>query len=92
MPFGLTNAPATFQALTHEVFQFALRKFVLVFFNNILVYNTNWPTHLQHLETVLSTLQHHQLYAKLSKCSFGLEQIENLGHIVSVKGVEMDKF
>ncbi|XP_057425934.1 uncharacterized protein LOC130719329 [Lotus japonicus] len=71
MPFGLTNAPATFQCLLNKVFQFALRKFVLVFFDDILIYSDSWLDHLKHLELVLQTLKHHQLYARLSKCSFG---------------------
>lgn len=71
MPFGLTNAPATFQALMNEVFQPFLCKFVLVFFDDILVYSIDCQQHLQHLEQVLSCLRQHHLYAKLSKCSFG---------------------
>ncbi|MCI13843.1 hypothetical protein A2U01_0034965, partial [Trifolium medium] len=76
MPFGLTNAPATFQCLMNKIFQSALRKFVLVFFDDILVYSTSWREHLIHLESVLQTLQHHQLYARLSKCSFGANEVD----------------
>ena len=53
IPFRLTNAPATFQALMNQIFSKTLRKFILVFFNDILVYSRSWCHHLQHLETVL---------------------------------------
>ncbi|MCH81226.1 retrotransposon protein [Trifolium medium] len=90
MPFGLTNAPATFQSLMNRIFQNALRKFVLVFFYDILVYSPSWKCHLQHLEWVLQVLNHHELFAKLSKCSFGQKEVEYLGHLVSGSGVSMD--
>lgn len=91
MPFGLSNAPASFQCLTNEVFQFALRKFVLVFFDDILIYSPTWMSHLDHLERVLHTLQQHVLFVKLSKCSFGMLEVDYLGHNVSGNGVSMDK-
>ncbi|WVZ04461.1 hypothetical protein V8G54_025267 [Vigna mungo] len=89
MPFGLTNASTTFQNLMNYIFQGLLRKSVLVFFDDILVYSASWSTHLHHLQQVLQILEDHKLYAKMSKCSFGLEQIDYLGHIVSSRGVQM---
>lgn len=72
IPFGLTNAPATFQCVMNLVFAPFLRKFVIVFLDDILVYSPSWADHLQHLRLVLETLRQSQFFAKLTKCSFGL--------------------
>jgi len=49
MPFGLCNAPSTFQAIMNSIFRPHLRKFILVFFDDILVYNNTWDKHLEHV-------------------------------------------
>lgn len=90
MPFGLSNALATFQALMNGIFQFAMCRFVLIFFDDTLVYSVDWDSHIKHLEIVLIILTENKLYAKLSKCNFGMTQIEYLGHLVLVEGVQMD--
>ncbi|CAM8908644.1 unnamed protein product [Rhodiola kirilowii] len=90
MPFGLTNAPCTFQGLMNHVFQSIARKFLLVFFDDILVYSSNWEDHLQHLELVFSILRQQQLYLKPSKCTFGATVIDYLGHFISAEGVRTD--
>jgi hypothetical protein len=62
----------------------------LVFFDDILIYNKTWKEHLKQLEQVLSLLEKNQFYAKLSKCSFGKEEVEYLGHVISQEGVKVD--
>lgn len=44
--------------------------------------------HANHLRRVLQILQQHQLFAKLSKCKFRMEEIDNLGYIITEKGVK----
>ena len=90
MPFGLTNALATFQSLMNSIFAPVLRKFALVFFDDILIYSSDWLSHLQHLQHVLFILRQHTLFAKFSKCAFGQTHIEYLGYIVSQERVRMD--
>jgi hypothetical protein len=70
VPFGFSNAPVVFMCLMNGVFRNYLDKFVIVFLDDILVYSKTEEEHEQHLRMVLQVLKEHQLYAKLSKCSF----------------------
>ncbi|XP_026459648.1 uncharacterized protein LOC113360349 [Papaver somniferum] len=90
MPFGLTNAPSTFEALMNDIFKDHLRKFIFVFFDDILVYSHSLDDHLLHLQTTLELLRSHQLKTNLSKCSFGQSEIEYLGYIITGSGVMAD--
>ncbi|KAK8947224.1 hypothetical protein KSP39_PZI006735 [Platanthera zijinensis] len=90
MPFGLSNAPSTFQAVMNETFRPLLRRSVLIFFDDILIYSRSWEEHVEHVAQVLTILRQHQFYAKLSKCSFGQSEVEYLGHLVSAQGVRAD--
>lgn len=90
MPFGLTNAPATFQSLMNNVFRPFLRKFVLVFFDDILIYSQSKDQHLEHVQCVFSILKENQLYVNREKCNFGQEAVTYLGHVISSSGVVVD--
>ncbi|KAL4020709.1 hypothetical protein IC575_019490 [Cucumis melo] len=90
MPFRLINVPTTFQSLMNSIFRSYLRKFVLFFFNDILVYNRGMKAHVYHLELVLEVLHEHQLYINKKNFNFAYHKVEYLGHIVSGNGVEVD--
>ncbi|MCO5585991.1 hypothetical protein L7F22_039928 [Adiantum nelumboides] len=90
MSFGLTNAPASFNRLMQDIFRPYLDDFVLVFFDDILIYSKDEADHEGHVRKVLEILRQHQLYAKESKCTFCSPQVSYLGFIISADGISVD--
>ena len=90
MPFRLTNAPTAFMDLLYMVFQPYLDQFVMVFVDDILIYSQSEEEHEDHLRIILQALEDHQLYAKFSKCEFGLTEVRFLRHVVLDLGVLVD--
>jgi hypothetical protein len=90
MSFGLTNAPSFFMNVMNNVFIDYLDKFVVVFFDDILIYSQSEEEHVDHLKMVLHILREHQLYAKLSKCEFWIDEVLFLGHIINKDGLAVD--
>jgi hypothetical protein len=90
MPFGLAMAPATFQSAMNQIFEQQIRKSVLVFVDDILIYSNSIEEHAKHLAEVFNILKQHDLYVKRSKCTFAQPSLEYLGHIISAAGVGTD--
>lgn len=90
MSYGLTGAPATFQGLMNQILAPLLRKGVLVFIDDILIYSQNLDDHVALLRRVFQLLTDHQLKVKRSKCSFARASLTYLGHVISAEGVATD--
>jgi hypothetical protein len=74
----------------NAIFAAHMRRFVLIFMDDILVFSKSMEDHIVHLKIVFQTLLEYKLFIKFSKCTFAQQQISYMGHIISSKGVSTD--
>ena len=77
-------------SLMNGIFKPYLNLFVIVFIDDILIYSKSRKEHVENLRIVFELLREKRLYAKFSKCEFGLDSVSFLGHVVSKDGVMVD--
>jgi hypothetical protein len=90
MLFGLCNAPSTIQSLMIKILKPYLHNFMLVFFDDIMIYSKTWDSHLHLVDKSLQLLRDYYLFSKFSKCCFGVFEVEYFFHIVGKYGVRVD--
>lgn len=90
MPFGLTNTLSTFMRAMMKIFHPFINKFIIVYFDDILIYSHHYDEHVNHIRQVLQVLHFEIFFIHLKKCSFVQPSIIFLGFIVLAQGISTD--
>ena len=87
---GFTNALAAFQAYINQALKGLVDDFCIVYLDDILIFSKIKEEYTKYLQEVCQRLREYELYAKPSKCSFYQKEIEFLGFIINIEGVQID--
>ena len=91
MPFRISNVPSTFKRLMNHVLMKHIGLFIVMYFDDILMFSRTFDNHVEHFKAVFETLRDVKLYGKLKKCHFCQESVVFLGYTFSSGGVKVDE-
>jgi Reverse transcriptase (RNA-dependent DNA polymerase) len=92
MSFNLISASATFQSYINEALRGYLDIFYIIYLDDIMMYSERVEDYKEHVRKVLERLQQYNLYTKLSKCLFSVEELEFLDYIIGILGILIDYY
>ncbi|CAL9120708.1 unnamed protein product [Musa textilis] len=91
MLFGLANAPSIFIRLMNHILCAYIGKFIVVYFDDILMYSKSLDKHVTHFKAIFDVLRKEKLYANIQKCTFCTNEITFLGYVINDKGIHVDQ-